>query len=148
MQAWAQYYAQGGTDPTGALYFVSVPGVKEAPSSPGVDGSPSSVQVSAQPAVHSQGYQLYDGPAGQGSIPSGATQSGSPTAAPQQAPAGSQYPPVGYTAVGPSSPVHEQAAEPPQGWPAQYSGLPNQFSALSVSTQPGQPGAPGVGAPA
>lgn len=33
VQAWAQYYAQGGKDPTGAVYFVSVPGVKE-PASP------------------------------------------------------------------------------------------------------------------
>lgn len=30
VQAWAQYYAQGGKDPTGAVYFISVPGVKEA----------------------------------------------------------------------------------------------------------------------
>lgn len=29
-QAWAEYYAQGGKDPTGAVYFISVPGVKEA----------------------------------------------------------------------------------------------------------------------
>lgn len=29
VQAWAQYYAQGGKDPTGAVYFISVPGVKE-----------------------------------------------------------------------------------------------------------------------
>ncbi|KAF9785151.1 hypothetical protein BJ322DRAFT_1124074 [Thelephora terrestris] len=33
VQAWAQYYAQGGQDPTGAVYFISVPGVKE-PESP------------------------------------------------------------------------------------------------------------------
>ena len=33
VQAWAQYYAQGGKDPTGAVYFASVPGVKE-PASP------------------------------------------------------------------------------------------------------------------
>ncbi|TCD65854.1 ESCRT-0 subunit protein hse1 [Steccherinum ochraceum] len=32
VQAWAQYYAQGGTDVTGSVYFVSVPGVKEDPS--------------------------------------------------------------------------------------------------------------------
>ncbi|ESK87916.1 class e vacuolar protein-sorting machinery protein hse1 [Moniliophthora roreri MCA 2997] len=31
VQAWAQYYAQGGTDPTGSVYFISVPGIKEAP---------------------------------------------------------------------------------------------------------------------
>ncbi|KAJ3965868.1 hypothetical protein EV361DRAFT_616738 [Lentinula raphanica] len=29
VEAWAQYYAQGGKDPTGAVYFISVPGVKE-----------------------------------------------------------------------------------------------------------------------
>ena len=29
VQAWAGYYAQGGKDPTGAVYFISVPGVKE-----------------------------------------------------------------------------------------------------------------------
>lgn len=29
VQAWAQYYAQGGKDPTGAVYFISVPGVKD-----------------------------------------------------------------------------------------------------------------------
>jgi signal transducing adaptor molecule len=35
VQAWAQYYAQGGTDPTGSVYFLSVPGIKNAhPSSP------------------------------------------------------------------------------------------------------------------
>jgi signal transducing adaptor molecule len=28
-QAWAQYYAQGGTDPTGAAYFISVPGLTD-----------------------------------------------------------------------------------------------------------------------
>jgi len=31
VQAWAQYYAQGGKDPTGSVYFISVPGVKEPP---------------------------------------------------------------------------------------------------------------------
>ena len=28
-QAWASYYAQGGDDPTGSVYFISIPGVKE-----------------------------------------------------------------------------------------------------------------------
>jgi signal transducing adaptor molecule len=32
VQAWAQYYAQGGTDPTGSVYFISVPGITDAPS--------------------------------------------------------------------------------------------------------------------
>jgi signal transducing adaptor molecule len=34
MQAWAQYYAHGGTDPTGSVYFISVPGITNAHSSP------------------------------------------------------------------------------------------------------------------
>lgn len=33
-QAWAQYYAQGGTDTAGAVYFISVPGVSDASSPP------------------------------------------------------------------------------------------------------------------
>ncbi|KAG7093261.1 hypothetical protein E1B28_006944 [Marasmius oreades] len=33
VQAWAQYYAQGGKDPTGSVYFLSVPGIKEGPQS-------------------------------------------------------------------------------------------------------------------
>jgi signal transducing adaptor molecule len=31
VQAWAQYYAQGGIDPTGSVYFISVPGITNAP---------------------------------------------------------------------------------------------------------------------
>jgi len=34
VQAWAQYYAQGGTDATGSVYFISVPGITDARSSP------------------------------------------------------------------------------------------------------------------
>lgn len=34
VQAWAQYYAQGGEDPTGSVYFISVPGITDARSSP------------------------------------------------------------------------------------------------------------------
>lgn len=34
VQAWAQYYAQGGTDPTGSVYFISVPGITDARTSP------------------------------------------------------------------------------------------------------------------
>ena len=47
VQAWAQYYAQGGKDPTGAVYFISVPGVKEPvseqPTTTAVDPNQSSV---------------------------------------------------------------------------------------------------------
>ena len=42
-QAWAQYYAQGGTDLTGSVYFISIPGLKEPVPSP-----------SAGPQTHGQ----------------------------------------------------------------------------------------------
>ncbi|KIK20819.1 hypothetical protein PISMIDRAFT_682021 [Pisolithus microcarpus 441] len=34
VQAWAQYYAQGGKDPAGAVYFVAVPGVTDTTEGP------------------------------------------------------------------------------------------------------------------
>ena len=47
-QAWAQYYAQGGTDPAGAVYFVSVPGVTgPAPASGAQGGAQSQAAASA-----------------------------------------------------------------------------------------------------
>ncbi|KZT07512.1 uncharacterized protein LAESUDRAFT_113298 [Laetiporus sulphureus 93-53] len=50
VQAWAQYYAQGGKDPTGAVYFISVPGVKEGPAQPRIPraGSQDAVQQQQQ----------------------------------------------------------------------------------------------------
>ncbi|KAG1743030.1 hypothetical protein EDB19DRAFT_1907179 [Suillus lakei] len=47
VQAWANYYAQGGTDSAGAVYFVSVPGVKDTLSPP--DQTPQSHQSSLDP---------------------------------------------------------------------------------------------------
>ncbi|THG98296.1 hypothetical protein EW026_g3870 [Hermanssonia centrifuga] len=68
VQAWAQYYAQGGTDPTGALYFISVPGVKEDNTPPAQGTSPENPSQ-ATPQQHpvdaqSQGYQAHNGPLG------------------------------------------------------------------------------------
>ncbi|KAH9000142.1 hypothetical protein EDB92DRAFT_1983198 [Lactarius akahatsu] len=49
VQAWAQYYAQGGTDPTGSVYFISVPGITDARSSPtSVHTQPHGGQVEEQ----------------------------------------------------------------------------------------------------
>jgi len=64
VQLWADYYKQGGTDLAGAVYFISVPGVKEAkPSSPeprlGARGSGS---PSADIGRH-QSYQAGGAPA-------------------------------------------------------------------------------------
>ena len=44
VQAWAHYHAQGGKDPTGAVYFISVPGVKE-PVSPQPTPQPTTTAV-------------------------------------------------------------------------------------------------------
>jgi len=47
VQAWAQYYAQGGKDPTGAVYFISVPGVKESASPQPVPPQPAAATTTA-----------------------------------------------------------------------------------------------------
>ncbi|EJD48216.1 hypothetical protein AURDEDRAFT_144151 [Auricularia subglabra TFB-10046 SS5] len=44
VQAWAQYYAQGGADPAGSVYFVSVPGVTD-----GAATVPPQAQAQPQP---------------------------------------------------------------------------------------------------
>ena len=59
VQAWAQYYAQGGTDPTGSVYFVSVPGVKEdttaqQPKSPSRSNTQDGVVAGQHVAAHEQ----------------------------------------------------------------------------------------------
>ncbi|KAG6899047.1 hypothetical protein C0993_001399 [Termitomyces sp. T159_Od127] len=46
VQAWAQYYARGGRDPTGAVYFISVPGVTSV--APLVAGQQQHVQAQQQ----------------------------------------------------------------------------------------------------
>ena len=45
VQAWAQYYAQGGKDKAGAVYFISVPGVTD----PAPPVSPQEPQSQSQP---------------------------------------------------------------------------------------------------
>ena len=50
VQAWAQYYAQGGTDPTGSVYFISVPGITSA-------RSPTAAAAQHQPAEGQQQQQ-------------------------------------------------------------------------------------------
>ncbi|KAI6010811.1 hypothetical protein F5J12DRAFT_821757, partial [Pisolithus orientalis] len=53
VQAWAQYYAQGGKDPAGAVYFVSVPGVTDTAEGP----APATEQVQAV-----QGQEQWSAP--------------------------------------------------------------------------------------
>lgn len=55
VQAWAQYYAAGGDDPAGAVYFISVPGIK-----PSLGGDPNAQQQDqpqTQPQTQPQGQQ-------------------------------------------------------------------------------------------
>ncbi|KAG6374792.1 hypothetical protein JVT61DRAFT_4170 [Boletus reticuloceps] len=48
VQAWAQYYVQGGKDPAGAVYFFSVPGVTDVPPDASPQGSAHPEQASTQ----------------------------------------------------------------------------------------------------
>ena len=53
VQAWAQYYAAGGDDAAGAVYFISVPGIKDPPG-----GDPNAEQQGQpQPQPQQQGQQ-------------------------------------------------------------------------------------------
>ncbi|KAA1468971.1 hypothetical protein DENSPDRAFT_863919 [Dentipellis sp. KUC8613] len=57
-QAWAQYYAQGGKDPTGAVYFLSVPGITDGGSqSPVAPAHAQQEQQQPQPQPQSQATQ-------------------------------------------------------------------------------------------
>lgn len=58
VQAWARYYAQGGQDPAGSVYFVSVPGL--------TDGT-----IASRPAVTAQEIVGQDGGSGQSGSQSG-----------------------------------------------------------------------------
>jgi signal transducing adaptor molecule len=53
VQAWAQYYAAGGDDPAGAVYFTSIPGIKAPP------GGDPSAQQQGQPQGQQQGQQPH-----------------------------------------------------------------------------------------
>ena len=50
VQAWAQYYAQGGRDLAGSVYFISVPGLKD-------DHAPGSIQQAQHGQQQPQTYQ-------------------------------------------------------------------------------------------
>ncbi|KAH9839976.1 uncharacterized protein C8Q71DRAFT_703083 [Rhodofomes roseus] len=167
VQAWAQYYAQGGTDPTGSIYFISVPGVKEGSLAQTVSRSDSQDTAVAQQAQASTTSLNASTPQSQSAGESGTAHAGfeggqqqapgSPTASVHQQPAYgvSPYgvPPAGYTASpAPGISIGATQGEPQQGvWQAQYQGLPNQFAGMQVSGEPAQashPGPQGVGAPA
>ncbi|KAI0056070.1 hypothetical protein BV25DRAFT_1894621 [Artomyces pyxidatus] len=79
VQAWAQYYAQGGLDPTGAVYFFSVPGVKDGasqqqPAAP-TDGQHAQAQPQQQPPEAAAGESPQTGYQPYGAYAQGAQQS-------------------------------------------------------------------------
>jgi len=57
VQAWAQYYAQGGTDPTGSVYFVSVPGITDARTSMSPTDEEQQQQQQQQQEPHQHHYR-------------------------------------------------------------------------------------------
>ncbi|KAI0664386.1 hypothetical protein C8Q70DRAFT_947649 [Cubamyces menziesii] len=140
VQAWAQYYAHGGTDPTGAVYFISVPGVKEGPPQSSVSRTQSTDSL------------------GQGAAPSGQqpTQvaplniNKAQPAGDGQAPQPSQVPVAqsGVYGASPYAPVPGDGAPTPG---QQFYGLTNQFAGMDINGDGrpnGQGGPQGVGAPA
>ncbi|KAI0046549.1 hypothetical protein FA95DRAFT_1606836 [Auriscalpium vulgare] len=157
VQAWAQYYAQGGTDPTGAVYFFSVPGVSEhaaAPTSPGPTQSYGTPYGQEQPA--SSELAAWAGQQQQQRL------STSPTASPQSAHPGPAFVQAIQTQQqqierqsslpNPRSPTQGNAQLYPEAAPpgeAQYQGLQGQFAGLRVGEQPvprGEQAPQGVGA--
>lgn len=69
MQAWAQYYAQGGTDPTGSVYFISVPGITNAHSSPTIAAAAAQQPGAAESGVTVPGHIVTQGLQRQNSLP-------------------------------------------------------------------------------
>ncbi|KAI0761840.1 hypothetical protein BD413DRAFT_587977 [Trametes elegans] len=140
VQAWAQYYAHSGTDPTGAVYFISVPGVKEGP--PAVTRTTSGDSVSQVGAPSEQAgavapLNVHKSPAdGQG-----APQPQSQVAVAQPGVYGaSPYAP----APGPASPA---AGEGPPVAGQPYYGIANQFAGMDINAD-GRQNTQGVGASA
>ncbi len=136
VQAWAHYYAHGGTDPTGSVYFISVPGVKEAAPAPvrsmSVDSTTSQDAAAASQTAPLSIHKVQ-------------------SAEQQQ----QQQAAVTQSNVYGASPYADANAASGEGAPATgqtYYGLENQFAGMGISgggPQNGQgPGPQGVGAPA
>ncbi|KAI0831861.1 hypothetical protein BC628DRAFT_1350247 [Trametes gibbosa] len=148
-QAWAQYYAHGGTDPTGAVYFISVPGVKEGPATPAAPSRTQSTdsvgQTTASIAAEQQGQvsplQIHKQPGADGQA-QGASQPQGALGQP------GMYGTSPYALQGQASPV-SGAGQPAVG--QQFYGLTNQFAGMEINgggEQHNQAGPQGVGAPA
>ncbi|KAI0642359.1 hypothetical protein C8Q79DRAFT_917635 [Trametes meyenii] len=149
VQAWAQYYSHGGTDPTGAVYFISVPGVKEGPPAgqpqPSVSRAQSADSVGQDAATPGQVGQIAPLSIHKGHPGVDGQDAGQPLPTASQ-PSG--YGASPYAPVGAASPV---AGEGPPVAGQQYFGLANQFAGMNINAGGGQnpqAGPQGVGAPA
>ncbi|KAG9309911.1 hypothetical protein JVU11DRAFT_9943 [Chiua virens] len=148
VQAWAQYYAQGGKDLTGAVYFFSVPGVTDAPPDVSPQGSiqveqganiqpprqsVSPEQPMSQPQVASQptvtGQTSYFPPASSAPQPQGSYgyHADASDAAPLPVGAGAQY---SYSSA-------QTVAHSPLGPGPTYGGGPGSGSGHGHSSSPG-----------
>lgn len=83
-QAWAQYYAQGGTDPAGAVYFISVPGISDNQATPAAQPQPQvqtqvQQQQSPQTATEPQPQLSSSSPNEQTAVQAYPSQQGQPT---------------------------------------------------------------------
>ena len=145
-QAWAQYYAQGGTDPTGAVYFFSVPGITDR--TPVDAQSPQAqaqaqAQAQGQPQSQSQqdasaGYQQPYGQVQQQSPGAGVV---SPTSGPAHSPQ-SAHPQTAFVQAiqqqqqqlsqPPQSQLQHQPQAQPQLQPQPQDGPQRQASASSL----------------
>ncbi len=139
VQAWAQYYAHGGTDPTGAVYFISVPGVKDGPPAgaptPSRNQSTDSVTQDITPVAQVGQVAPLNVNKSHATEPAGGQQS-------QVAATPPAYGASPYAPAGPASPV---AGEGPPLAGQPYYGLPNQFGNLEISGDGRQNGQAGVG---
>lgn len=130
-QAWAQYYAQGGTDLTGAVYFISVPGL--------TDKAPVPATVSVAPQVQGQADQY----AGQQQRPYGQeterkTSYGSMEAQPQPQ-AQVQVQPQPQYQPQPQSQSQPQPQESPQHYSGQVIQTQIHHSPYQLQSQPQSP---------
>ncbi|KAI0718076.1 hypothetical protein C8T65DRAFT_827856 [Cerioporus squamosus] len=135
VQAWAQYYAHGGTDPTGSVYFVSVPGVKEGPPA----GAPAPARTQSGDSVGTQDSTTTLGAEVTQTAPLHINK-----AQPADQPQPGAYGVSPYANAGPTSPV---AGEGPPVTGQPFYGLTNQFAGMDIGDGR-QNGQQGVGASA
>ncbi|KAM6496502.1 hypothetical protein JOM56_006975 [Amanita muscaria] len=153
VQAWAQYYAQGGKDPAGAVYFLSVPGVTDEQLQPQPQQGQQGQQQQGQ---QGQGQQQQQQSQGQGQDQFGYQQNQDASSTASLTADGTVVPIVSVGATSPNSTSSPSHAHPEQ-YPAptespgsnqrqrvvsqsSYSSLANAASGTAVVGSAGSPG--------